>query len=65
MTDNALLKGIEVEREHKKTYDWLKELFEAGESFPDEDEFFGMIASDHLDEFEDYYDRLEKMEKGE
>jgi len=57
-----LQKGILVEIEHRKTYDWIISLLEKAQ-IPSELEFYKRIASDHLNEFENYYDALEVMEE--
>lgn len=60
---SALEKGKEIEREHRGTYLWLFRIYEDFEEFPSEEEFYESIAADHLEENENYYDMLEKMEK--
>lgn len=64
-SDNKELQmGIEIEKEHLGTINWIiKEL--GGE--PKEDllnEAAKRIAQDHLNEMPDYYTRLKEMEKG-
>ena len=59
-----LERGIEVEREHKDIWDTLKTWAdEHSLELPfTEEEFYAMVAKDHLKEIEDYYTRLDKME---
>lgn len=53
--------GIEVEKEHDPTIDKIEEKY--GIVVEDREEIYKSIAQDHLDEFPDYYTRLDKMEK--
>lgn len=64
--DPELTKGIKVESEHRDIYDAMKaHLAKYNMEMPwTEDEFFGMVAKDHLREMKDYYTRLAKMESG-
>lgn len=58
---SELKKGIEVELEHKPTYDWfVKEMIL--QRVPSIEEFAKQIAIDHLNEHKDYYDYLEVIE---
>jgi hypothetical protein len=54
-----LVRGTVVEAEHKDTYEWLKTCFMDG-VLPAAHALFRHIASDHLKERVDYYERLEK-----
>lgn len=53
--------GIEVEKEHDPTIDKIEKEFDI--EVKDREEIYQSIAQDHLDEFDDYYDRLDYMEK--
>lgn len=55
-------KGIEVESEHKETYDKFIEHVKEYKKWPSFEMFCKWIAKDHLKEIPDYYDRLAKME---
>lgn len=58
--DEQLKMGIEVEKEHDPTIDKIEQKYNI--EFEDREEVYSGIAEDHLDEFNDYYDRLEAME---
>lgn len=55
--------GKKIEKEHDPTYNKIKKYYEKHKDFPGKEQFFEWIVDDHLDEFKDYYTRLEKMEK--
>lgn len=57
--DNKILEGMEVEKEHQKTYEWVKKCFEDNVLISS-NAFFAHIAMDHIDEYKDYYTRLKK-----
>lgn len=57
--DDELLQGIEVEREHAGTIQYLKDHPELTV-----DQAAELIARDHLGELPDYYTRLKDMEAG-
>lgn len=63
--EDQLVIGREVEKEHKRTIDKIKDLVRSGTDIDDIDneEIYQDIAIDHLEEFDDYYDRLEDMEE--
>lgn len=61
--DKEMSMGKNVEKEHDPTYKRIKKYYEKHNNFPDKEMVFKWIASDHLDEFKDYYTRLKKMEK--
>ena len=56
--------GIEVEKEHADAYEIIKDYFESdGKTFPlTLEEFSELIAKAHIEEIDDYYDRLKEME---
>lgn len=54
--------GIEIEKEHSSTYEWIKAYHNEHGVFPDEADVYEKIAKDHLNEYEDYYTRLKKVE---
>jgi hypothetical protein len=56
---NELETGIQVELEHRPTYEWFKDLSSRGISFSLE-EFAEHIAMDHLAENSQYYQQLLK-----
>lgn len=62
--NRQLSMGREVEKEHKDVFDLFNRAFEeAGAKMPvTEDQFYEMIAKAHLEELDDYYTRLKKME---
>ncbi len=60
---SELQKGVKVEKEHDSTYTRIKNFYKKHNDFPNKELVFKWIANDHLDEFKDYYTRLEKMEK--
>ena len=54
--------GREVEKEHQPTIAIIKSSIKDNKiTLPDE-EIYGLIARDHLNEFTDYYTQLSKME---
>ena len=55
---SELQKGIKVEREHKKTIRFLKAFYKKHGRFPDDEEIYKSISSDHLAEHKDYYKKL-------
>lgn len=59
---NELSMGIEVEKEHLPTYNWIKNYYDEHGKLPDEMDVYESIAKDHLNEYEDYYTRLKKVE---
>jgi len=62
ISKDQLSEGIRVEKEHKDIYDHLKKLL--GDDMPwTLDQFSENIAKAHLEEFDDYYTRLKKMEE--
>lgn len=63
---SQIQKGIDVEKEHKDLYELFCKFFKKLDiEMPiTEEEFYKTIAKAHLKELPDYYDRLEKMEKG-
>ena len=64
MNFNKLIQeGIKIESEHKNTYQWLKHVFDESVAFPTAKEFYESIVLDHLDEDEQYYSKLKKIEK--
>jgi hypothetical protein len=58
--NKELKTGIKVEREHKRTLRWLKRFVKKNGRFPKDNEIFKSIASDHLAEHKDYYQKLLK-----
>jgi hypothetical protein len=58
-----LEKGIEVEHEHKPTYEKIDNFFKKNKKLPPEEDVYKWIAMDHLKEMSDYYTHLEKMEE--
>jgi hypothetical protein len=56
-------KGVEVEREHRPTIDKIKASVVDGKITMSDEEIFSSVARDHLGEFDDYYDWLDRMEK--
>lgn len=56
--------GLDVEKEHKPTVDWIKDEVEKTDNVPPSEDIYSSIAKDHLDEFPTYYTALDKMEKG-
>ena len=61
MTRSKYEQGLKVEREHKKTYEWLVDYINKYKKAPDSNEFFLHIADDHLREDADYYDKLKQL----
>lgn len=55
--------GTKVEREHKGTVAKIKKSIKNGKLTISDTEIFKSIASDHIREFDKYYDALSKMEK--
>jgi hypothetical protein len=58
--NDELTKGLELEEEHKETYDWFCEFVQENNAFPPFDEFKKKIVYDHLLEHTEYYSLLEK-----
>jgi len=58
--EEQVKKGIEVEKEHKSTIDWLKQYVDDNGKFPPYEEIYQHIAENHVDEIPDYYDKLLK-----
>lgn len=59
--EEGLEKGIEVEFEHKRTYEWFKAEM-LMHRIPSLKAFAKHIAMDHLNEHEEYYNYLEVIE---
>ena len=57
--NDQVMKGVEVEREHLKTYEWLVQCFRDGVA-PSFNAFCYHIATDHVNEHGDYYTKLEE-----
>ena len=55
--------GIDIEKEHKPTINWIKSYYKKHKKFPPDKEVYKSISKDHLKEFKDYYTHLKKMEK--
>jgi len=60
---NDLAKGIEIEHEHAPTYQLLQRVVAKTGKLPKDTAMYYSIASDHLNEFENYYKRLPAFEK--
>ena len=61
--EEQLSMGKEVESEHLNTYDKISDYLEENGELPPREDVYEWIAMDHLDEFDDYYTGLDKMEK--
>lgn len=61
--DQELLLGIDHEKEHKNTFQWLKQYVSLNKRFPTLEDFAESIALDHLKEVPDYYSQLESKIK--
>lgn len=57
---DQLALGIQIEREHKKTYEWLKKYIKKNNNLPPEEMFYEKIARDHLAEDKEYYKKILK-----
>jgi hypothetical protein len=55
--------GIEVEKEHAGTYQWIQDQYKETGKFPPAKEVYEHISLDHLKEGSNYYTLLAKMEK--
>jgi hypothetical protein len=62
--DSQLSQGIDIEKEHKDTYQMIKDYVLKNGEFPKEEDVYKSIASDHIKEFPSYYDALKDMEDG-
>ena len=58
--EEQLKKGIQVEKEHKNTYDFIKSYIKKYKKMPSKRDVYLNIAKDHLKEHDNYYDRLLK-----
>ena len=47
--------GTQIQSEHKPTYDLIKKYFDENGKLPPEEFVYKSIASDHIEEIEDYY----------
>ncbi len=60
--DAQMRAGIQVELEHRPTYEWLRKyLLQNDGDLPSLRDFAAHIAADHLNEYGDYYTRLGKV----
>jgi hypothetical protein len=59
VTRKTYEEGLQVEKEHMRTYQWLKSEV-AKKQFPSPEEFFLHIVQDHLKEENDYYTKLKE-----
>jgi hypothetical protein len=59
---DELAMGVKVEAEHAGTVAKIKASIKDGKITMSDEDIFKSIASDHLNEFGDYYSRLSKME---
>ena len=57
---NQMKMGIAVEKEHKKTINFIKSYVKTHKSFPPNKKIFASIAKDHLKESKVYYSKLKK-----
>ena len=57
---NQLLQGKQVEKEHRKTYNFFKKSCQQGRC-PTKEKFFESIAKEHLHEDKNYYSKLKKL----
>lgn len=58
---NQLKAGIKVEREHKATYNFLKNYVKRYEKLPPQKVVYKHIAQNHLKENKKYYSKLKKL----
>ena len=59
--DKLVQAGVKVEKEHKSLYDIMKDMLP--EEWQTPDKFYAKIATAHILEMKDYYDKLDKIEK--
>ena len=59
--ESQVLIGTKIEEEHRKTYDWLLQCFRDN-VHPSFNAFCYHIATDHVREDPNYYDKLEEAE---
>lgn len=52
--------GIQIESEHRHTYDLIKAFVEKHHKMPPREMMYTDIAKDHLQENKNYYKRLNK-----
>jgi len=52
--------GIKVELEHKKTFSFIKNYFKKNKKFPGDKLIATKIATDHLKEDKNYYNKIKK-----
>jgi sulfur relay (sulfurtransferase) DsrC/TusE family protein len=53
-------KGMKVEKEHKKTVEFIKAYVQKYDRIPTNEEIYHHISSDHLRENPKYYQKLAK-----
>ncbi len=58
--NNQLKQGMNVEREHKETYIFIKQYLKENKKLPSFEKVTKHIASDHLKERSDYYKLIKK-----
>lgn len=56
-----LAAGIKVEKEHKKTYNFIDRYLKINKKMPPKDLVFKHIAKDHLREDRNYYSKLRML----
>lgn len=61
--NNQLAKGTRIEREHFKTYQFLKRYVKQKGRLPSRYMFYKKIAENHINEYPTYYSGLIKMER--
>lgn len=54
--------GLAIEREHKRTYEWLVQHVKRTKTLPDATQFYLHIVADHLNENAEYYKKLKEAE---
>jgi hypothetical protein len=57
---SQLKKGIRVESEHTKAYNFVKKVLKKTDKMPSKKDFYKAIAKDHLKEDKGYYDKLKR-----
>jgi hypothetical protein len=61
-SDNQLMMGIEVEKEHAPTVSKIQASIKDGKITMSDEDIYKSIAEDHLAEIKNYYTLLNKME---
>jgi len=57
---NQLRMGVNIEKEHKGTYSFIKDFYKKHKRFPSQTEVYKRITKEHIAEDPKYYTKIKK-----